>query len=183
MADPEGVQGASEQIISFLKDIQEKWEIICKSTPSLIYLNPLSWSRGSAFEQKGLCFTGKPVKGEGFNVPGKGLADVSVSENHVWSLLSHKVILSLENFGKTLRNAHFCIHEGFVGFKKACSRAKPYVILTPLNYVHFYTRYSVDDVNFCDGLECIYVKYKSRASTARKLPDKYMGFCRLKHGC
>ena len=42
---------------------------------------------------------------------------------------------------------------------------------------------TVDDVNFCDGLECVYVKYKSRASIARDLPDLYMGFCRLKHGC
>ena len=25
------------------------------------------------------------------------------------------------------------------------------------------------------------VKYKNRASTARELPDLYMGFCRLKH--
>ena len=32
-------------------------------------------------------------------------------------------------------------HDGFVGFEKACSRAKTYVILTSLNYVHFYTRY------------------------------------------
>ena len=39
----------------------------------------------------------------------RGLADVSVSENHVLSLLLHKVILSLENFGKTLRKFHFCI--------------------------------------------------------------------------
>ena len=38
---------------------------------------------------------------------------------------------------------------------------------------------TVDDVNFCDGLECVYVKYKSRASTSRELPDKDMGFCRL----
>ena len=30
---------------------------------------------------------------------------------------------------------------------------------------------TVDDVSFCDGLECVYVKYKSRASTARELPD------------
>ena len=30
---------------------------------------------------------------------------------------------------------------------------------------------TVDDVNFCDSLECIYVKYKSLASTARELPD------------
>ena len=35
---------------------------------------------------------------------------------------------------------------------------------------------TVDGVNFCDGLECVYVKYKIRASTARELPDKYMGF-------
>ena len=62
-------------------------------------------------------------------------------------------------------------HEGFVRFKKACSRAKTYVILTSLNYVHFYARYTVDDVNFCDGLECVYVKYKSRTSTACQLPD------------
>ena len=30
---------------------------------------------------------------------------------------------------------------------------------------------TVDDVNFCDGLECVYVKYKCRASRARELPD------------
>ena len=41
---------------------------------------------------------------------------------------------------------------------------------------------TVDDVNFCDGLECVYVKYKRSASTTRELPDLYMGFCRLKHG-
>ena len=55
-------------------------------------------------------------------------------------------------------------HEGFVGFKKAFSRVKPYVILTPLNYVHFYTRYTVDDVNFCDGLECVYVKHQQHVN-------------------
>ena len=27
---------------------------------------------------------------------------------------------------------------------------------------------TVDDVNFCDGLECVYVKYKS---PERELPD------------
>ena len=36
-----------------------------------------------------------------------GLADVKVSENHVWSLLLHKVILSLENFGNMLRRVDF----------------------------------------------------------------------------
>ena len=30
---------------------------------------------------------------------------------------------------------------------------------------------TVDDGNFCDGLECVYVKDKSRASAARELPD------------
>ena len=32
-------------------------------------------------------------------------------------------------------------HEGFGGLEKACSRAKTYVILTSLNYVHFYASY------------------------------------------
>ena len=32
-------------------------------------------------------------------------------------------------------------HEGFVGFEKACSRAKTYVILMSLNYIHFYAHY------------------------------------------
>ena len=30
---------------------------------------------------------------------------------------------------------------------------------------------TVDDVNFCDGILCVYVKYKIRALTARELPD------------
>ena len=33
------------------------------------------------------------------------------------------------------------IREGFVGFEKACFRAKTYVILTLLNNVNFYARY------------------------------------------
>ena len=42
---------------------------------------------------------------------------------------------------------------------------------------------TIDDVNFCYDLRrIVYVKYKSHASTAYELPDKYMGFCRLKHG-
>ena len=47
---------------------------------------------------------------------------------------------------------------------------KTYVIITSLNYVHF-MGITVDDVNFCDGLEYVYVKYKRHASTARELPD------------
>ena len=39
---------------------------------------------------------------------------------------------------------------------------------------------AVDDVNFCDDLENVYVKYKSLASIACELPDKYMGFRQLK---
>ena len=30
---------------------------------------------------------------------------------------------------------------------------------------------TVDDVNFCDSLECVYVKNKSPASIACELPD------------
>ena len=30
---------------------------------------------------------------------------------------------------------------------------------------------TVDDLNFYDGLECVYVKYKSRAPIACELPD------------
>ena len=61
-------------------------------------------------------------------------------------------------------------HEGFVGFENACSRAKTFVILTSLNYF-ISMHVTVDNINFYDGLECVYVKYKSRASTARELPD------------
>ena len=39
----------------------------------------------------------------------RSLEDFSVSENYVWSLLSHKVILSLKKFGKTVRKFHFWI--------------------------------------------------------------------------
>ena len=45
---------------------------------------------------------------QGFKPPPRGVADVSVSENHVRSLLLHKGILSLE----TLENSskvHLCI--------------------------------------------------------------------------
>ena len=30
---------------------------------------------------------------------------------------------------------------------------------------------TVDDIIFCDSLEYVHVKYKSRASTAHELPD------------
>ena len=39
---------------------------------------------------------------------------------------------------------------------------------------------TVDDVNFCDGLEYVYVKYKSRASTARGLPILIHGIMPVK---
>ena len=61
-----------------------------------------------------ICWTPRVVlkpkpKRRGFKRPPRGPADISVSENHVRSLLLHEVILSLENFGKTLRKVHFCI--------------------------------------------------------------------------
>ena len=47
----------------------------------------------------------KPER-RGFYLSLRGLADVSVSEYHVCSVLLHKVILSLENFGKTFRDIY-----------------------------------------------------------------------------
>ena len=38
----------------------------------------------------------------GFERPRRGLADISVSENHVRSSVLHKVILALEDFEKSL---------------------------------------------------------------------------------
>ena len=77
----------------------------------------------------------------------RGPADVSISKNMFDRLYCIKIFLSLENFGK---NASQCSvlyyyngaqkHEGFVGFENACSRVTTYVILTSLNYVHFYAR-------------------------------------------
>ena len=68
----------------------------------------------------------------------RGLADVSVSENHVWSFCHYK---TLEKLYEKLILVYYNgaqKHEGFVGFENACSRANTYVILTSLNYVHFY---------------------------------------------
>ena len=61
-------------------------------------------------------------------------------------------------------------HERFVGFANTCCRATTYVILTSLNYVNS-MHVTVDDINFCYDLECVYVKYKSRASTAHEFAD------------
>ena len=78
----------------------------------------------------------------------RGLADVSVSENHVWSLLLHKVHLITWKLWKNPLKASFLYfyicaqeHEGFVGFEHACSTAKTYIILTSLKCGHFYVRH------------------------------------------
>ena len=57
-------------------------------------------------------------------------------------------------------------HEGFLGFEKSCSKSR-YLRLPKDTKLRSF----VDDVNFCDGLQCENLKYKSRASTARELPD------------
>ena len=101
---------------------------------------------------------------------------MSVQENHVLSLLLHEVTWKLwENASKSLflyYNSYngALKHEGFVGFENFCSRAKTYAILTSLiTFISMHV--TVDNVNFCDGLEGVYVKYKSHASKARELPD------------
>ena len=59
------------------------------------------------------------------------------------------------------------IHRSFILKTTSCpKRAWPQLVNIQWN-----ATVTVDDVNFCDGLECVYVKYKSRASTARELPD------------
>ena len=72
-----------------------------------------------------------------------------------------KSYFHLKTLGKRFEKLHYYNgaqkHEVFVGFGKACSRAKTYVILTPLNNIHS-IHATVDDVNFCDGPECVYVK-------------------------
>ena len=62
-------------------------------------------------------------KGERFNYPPRGLADVGVSENHVWSLLLHSHIFHLKNLEKRFEMFIYYYyngaqkHEGFVGLK------------------------------------------------------------------
>ena len=63
-------------------------------------------------------------------------------------------------------------HEGSVSFENAFSRAKTYVIITSLITL-IYIHVTFDNVIFCDGLEFVYVKYKSCASTARELSDYF----------
>ena len=90
-------------------------------------------------------------------------------KNMFWSLFLQKVIFvtcKLLNNASKSSFLHYYNggekHEGFVEFENAFFQSKD---------LHSYIRWSVhvtvDDVNFCGGLECVYVKYKSRASTAR----------------
>ena len=48
----------------------------------------------------------------------------------------------------------------------ASFREKTYVMLTSLSYGHFYA-VTIDGVIFVTALECVYLKSKSGASTAR----------------
>ena len=77
-----------------------------------------------------------------------GLADVNVTEIHVWSVLLHKeshfVTWKLWNNASKSSFLYTIMMRKSVkdlGFENACSRAKTYVILTSLNYVHSYARY------------------------------------------
>ena len=75
----------------------------------------------------------------------------------------------LKTLEKCLEKFFFVLlykHEGFVGFEKACTHSKD---LRYSNVISMYV--TVDDVNFCDNQECLYVKYKSCSSKARELPD------------
>ena len=67
----------------------------------------------------------------------RGLADVSVSENHV---KRYYCIKALENASKSSFLYYYNgtkKHEGFLGFENACSRAKTYIILTSFSCISF----------------------------------------------
>ena len=128
------------------------------------------------------------LKGEGFYDP-RGLADVSVSENHVWSLLLHKVHFVTWKLWKTPLKSSFLHyyngaqkHAGFVGFENACSRVKNYVILTSLNYVHFYARY-------CWWRQLLWrprmriCKVQKPCINSTWIAWLIHGFCPFNHGC
>ena len=79
-----------------------------------------------------------------------------------------KSFCHLKTLKKNLRKVHFCIyyngaqkHEGFVGFENACYRAKAYIILKSLNYVHIYAPYCWWCQLLSQPKMYIYVKYKS----------------------
>ena len=99
----------------------------------------------------------------------RGLANENVSENHVWLLLLHTVILSLENFRKMLRKIHF-----YITIMVRKSMKDSYILKMPVpeqRLTFIPMNVTVDDVIFCDILDCVYIKYKSCASTAGELPD------------
>ena len=60
-------------------------------------------------------------------------------------------------------------HKAFVGFENACSRATTYVFIT-YQSMFISIHVTVDDVSFCDGLDCVYVQCEIRASTAPEMP-------------
>ena len=98
-------------------------------------------------------------------------ANVSISENHVWSLLLHQSFVTWKLWKNASKSSFFYYyngtqkHEWFVGFENTYSRAKTYIILTLLNYVNFYAQYCWWR-QLLWSLEC-----QSLASTACKLHD------------
>ena len=97
---------------------------------------------------RGRCYNQSERRG--FQHLPRSPADVNVSEKHVWSLLLHKNIFSLENFGEIVSKLLFTYTyngaEKLVtceSFENATSRAKTNVIAT----VHF----TGDDISFDDG--------------------------------
>ena len=88
-----------------------KWNVLfvntCKGKTdiSIEGSNMISYALTSA-RSRWMCWT-LSLKGEGFSTSSGGPADVDVSEKLVWSLLLHKNIFSLENFGENASKT-FC---------------------------------------------------------------------------
>ena len=94
----------------------------------------------------------------GFQHLPRGPADVNVSEKHVWSLLLHKNILSLENLGEVAsRSSFFPVR---IMVRKSTLPANVLEMMLPGQRLTSSWRHEItfaimhitdDDVSFCDG--------------------------------
>ena len=117
----------------------------------------------------------------------RGPADVNVSEKHVWSLLLHKNILSLENLGEIVSKSSFFR----VPIMAQKSMLPANVLKMPLpgqrlmsSWRHKITFSTVcvtdDDVSFCDGLGMLICKTAKPYINSTKISLLIHGFVPVK---
>ena len=101
----------------------------------------------------------------GFYQPPRGLADVNASENHVWSLWLHSHFVT---WNENASKSSFCITvmaRRFRRFWKCLFQSKDLCQHNVAKLRGFLACYCWWR-QFSSSLECVYVKYKSRESTA-----------------